>query len=77
MTLGENEAVSVLPLGILWVYVHLVKVAGGDELRDGQGTAGMTGLGLVDHVNDVLFEINAGVFQLCDIGFFHGLNPFQ
>ena len=49
MALGENKAVTVLPLGVLWVDVQLVKIQGGHHVRRRQRSAGMAGLGGVDH----------------------------
>ena len=66
VALGEDEAVAVFPAGIFRVDVHGVPVAGGDEIRHGERAAGMTGLRLVDHVDDVFLQIDTLVFQLCN-----------
>ena len=64
VTLAHDKAVAVFPLGVFWVDVHLTEVAGGDELGDGQRAAGVAGLRLVYHVDDVLFKVYAGVLKL-------------
>ena len=71
MALGEHHAVPVLPAGVLGVQVHVFEVAGGDKICRRQGSAGMTGLGLVDHVDDLHTHLRGGVFQLLHGDIFH------
>ena len=64
VALAHDEAVAVGPPGLGGVDVHLAEVAGGYEFRDGEAAARVAGLGLVNHVNDVLLEVDAGVLEL-------------
>ena len=71
MTLGEHHAVAVRPAGILRVDVHVLEVAGSDKVRRGKRAARMTGLRLVNHVNDLHAHLRGGVFQFLDGNIFH------
>ena len=66
VALGHHETVAVGPAGILGIDVHLMPVAGGHKFRDRQRPTRMTGLGLIDHVDHMLLEIDAFVLQLFD-----------
>ena len=66
MALAHDKAVAVGPFGVLRVDVHLAEIAGRDELGDGEASAGVTALRLVNHINHVLFQVYAGVFKLRD-----------
>ena len=73
MALGEDEAVTVFPAGPGRIHVHIPEVAGGDKVCHGQGAAGMAALRLPDHVDHMLFQIDALVVQFGDgVRFFHG-----
>ena len=71
MTLGEHHAVAVRPAGILRVDVHVLEVAGSDKVRRRKRAARMTGLRLVDHVNDLHAHLRGGVFQFLDGNILH------
>ena len=74
VALGQNEAVTVFPLGVFRIHVHGMPVAGCHEVRYREGSAGMSGLCLIDHVDHILFEIHAFVFQFIDTEcFFHSV----
>ena len=45
VTLGEDEAVPILPTGVGGVDAHLFKVEVGKQVGGGQGAAGMSSLG--------------------------------
>ena len=49
MALRKDEAVTVLPLGVLGVDVQLIKIEGSHHIRRRQGAAGMAGLSSVNH----------------------------
>ena len=65
--LGEDEPVPVLPLGVLGVDVQHVEVQGGDHLHRGQRAAGMSGLGRVDHGDDVVADLHGLLLQALHI----------
>ena len=47
--LGQDQAVTVLPIGVGRVDAHDIKIQGRDDIRDGQGRPGMAVLPFVDH----------------------------
>ena len=53
VALGENKAVTVLPLGVGRIEVHQIEVECGDEVGRRQRSSDVPGLGGVDHVNDI------------------------
>ena len=63
---GEDHPVTVRPAGVLGIHVHVLEVAGGDEVRRGERAAGVAGLGFVDHVNHVHAHPSGSVFQFLD-----------
>ena len=77
MALREHEAVAVGPAGFLGPDIHVTEIAGGHKIRHGQRAARMPALGLIDHGDDMLFQIYTGVLQVPDAeSFFHGNAPF-
>ena len=71
MAFGEDHAVTVRPAGILGVQVHVLEVAGGNEVRRGERAAGVAGLGLVNHIDHVHAHPCGSVFQFLDGYLFH------
>jgi len=53
VALGEDEAVAVLPLRVLGIDGHQLKVKVGDDFNGGERRAGMTGLGDRRHLDDL------------------------
>ncbi len=64
MPLGEHEAVPVLLLRVRRVDVHLLEIKISENVRRGQGAAGMTGLCPVHGLNDALAHIIGMLLQL-------------
>ena len=70
VALAQHQAVAVGVLGIPGIHVHLGEIDGGEYLGDGQGSARMSGLALVQRLDQVDPEL---VAQLFKPGlFFHG-----
>src|SRR3989344_4457818 len=54
MTVGQDEAITLLPVGILGIVFKYEKIQGGENLRHAKGACRMSGSGRNKHLNDVL-----------------------
>ncbi len=64
VSLGEDEAVPVLPLGVGGVHLHLPEVQVGEQVGGGQAAAGMAGLGGVGAFDDAHAHLAGRSHQL-------------
>ena len=71
MAFGKNHPVTIRPAGILGIQVHVLEIAGSDKVCRRKGAARMTGLGLIDHINDLHAHLYGGVFQFLNGNVFH------
>ena len=77
MSLGENKAVAVRPLGILGIHAHFRVVERSDYVRRGKGAAGMAGLRLVYHRQRGLSQLLGPLFQLVYLLIWHRKFPLS
>jgi len=63
VALGENEAVPLLPAGVLRVDPHLFEIEVGEHVGGGQAAAGMAGLRAVGAGQDALPDADGGQLQ--------------
>ena len=71
VTLGKNETVSVLPLGVFGVDVHFLEVEVSERLCDREGSAGVTRACIENGFNDAESDIRRRLFELCELFLFH------
>ena len=64
MALGEDEAVSFLPFGILRVDLHHAAVKAGHHICNGEASAHMTNTDLGDHLNCLTADVRSKTFEL-------------
>ena len=72
VALGEDEAISLSPFGVLWVDAQLVEVQVGEQVGRGETAAGMAGFGAVGGSQDAFAHVAGGQLQLSQ--FFIGHN---
>ena len=72
VALGEDEAISLRPFGVLWVDAQLVEVQVGEQVGRGETAAGMAGFGAVGGSQDAFAHVAGGQLQLSQ--FFIGHN---
>ena len=61
VALGEDEAISLRPFGVLWVDAQLVEVQVGEQVGRGETAAGVAGFGAVGGSSSLVI-INSSSF---------------
>ena len=67
MSFGKNKAVAVGPVGVGRVNVHNMEIERRNKIRGRKRTTRMAGLGMVDHLQDVVAEDRSCVLQPSDV----------
>ena len=76
MALGENETVTILPLGIGRIYIQFLGVEIGKHIRSRQTAAGVTCLGCVGSFDDAHANLAGHGHQLLFLVGCHEVLPF-
>lgn len=64
MTVGENQAISLFPEGILGIMLQDVKIKGRKDFSHTQGTGAVTALRIDQHADNILAENVSHKFKL-------------
>ena len=74
--LGQDETVTPGPSGLCGVHVHLVEIERGEDIRAGEGAAGMAGGGGVHRVHGQQPDLGGREPQVFARELFHDAIPF-
>ena len=64
VTLGQHEAIAVLPLGVLGIVLELLAVENGHNLDDGERAAQVAVATVQQHLDDVAADLSRQQFEL-------------
>ena len=67
VSLGEDEAIAILPLGVGRVYLHFSEIQVGHDVGDGKRSAGMSRGGGVGTVQNAQTDHGGLLLQLCQL----------
>ena len=64
MSLGEHKAITILHLGMLWIEEHRIEEQSRHDIRCAKTGADVSGLRLVNHVDDIEANILSNIVEL-------------
>ena len=73
VTLGEDETVAFIPLGIFGIHLHFGKIQIRHNIGDGERAAGVTRGGGVNAIQDSQTDHSGFLFQLCQLCSVHSM----
>ena len=72
VTFGEHHAVAVGIFGVFRIYLHLRKIEIGDDICDGQGSAGVSCTCGMNALDDAHTDFDGDFLKFGQLGNFHG-----